>query len=68
MVMAKPANGNGKAPRRYVLTREEFAAISAVEGLKLTPDAEKRLKETEGLSPEKRLAVILAAHQPARGR
>ena len=66
--MAKSSNGSGKAPRRYALTREEFAAISAVEGLKLTPEAEKRLKETESLSPEERLAVIVRAHTPRRAR
>jgi hypothetical protein len=66
--MAKSSNGNGKAPRRYALTREEFAAISAVEGLKLTPAAEKRLKETESLSPEERLAVIVRAHTGRRAR
>jgi hypothetical protein len=66
--MAKSSNGNGKASRRYALTREEFAAISAVEGLKLTPDAEKRLKETESLSPEERLAVIVRAHTGHRAR
>jgi hypothetical protein len=66
--MAKSSNGNGKAPRRYVLAREEFAAITAVEGLKLTPDAEKRLKETESLSPEERMAVIIRAHTGRRVR
>jgi hypothetical protein len=55
-------------PRRYALTRKEFAAISAVEGLKLTPNAEKRLEETESLSPEERLAVIIRAHTPRRAR
>jgi len=67
-VMAKSANGNGKAPRRYVLTREEFAAISAVEGLKLTPEAEKRLQETESLSPDERIALIVRAHTGQRVR
>jgi|HubBroStandDraft_5_1064220.scaffolds.fasta_scaffold255835_2 hypothetical protein len=66
--MAKSSNGNGQVPRRYALTRKEFAAISAVEGLKLTPNAEKRLEETESLSPEERLAVIIRAHTPRRAR
>jgi hypothetical protein len=51
-----------------VLAREEFAAITAVEGLKLTAAAEKRLKETESLSPEERLAVIVRAHTGRRAR
>ena len=66
--MAKSSNGNGKAPRRYALTREEFAAISAVEGLKLTPAAEKRLKETESLPPDERMAVVIRAHTNRRAR
>jgi hypothetical protein len=67
-VMAKRTNGNGKAPGRYVLAREEFAAITAVEGLKLTAAAEKRLKETESLSPEERRAVIIRAYSGSRAR
>jgi hypothetical protein len=39
-----------------------------VEGLKLTAAAEKRLKETESLSPEERLAVIVRAHTGRRAR
>lgn len=54
--------------RPFVLGREKFAAISAVEGLKLTPEGEKRLKETEALSPEERRAVILRAFAEYRKR
>jgi hypothetical protein len=66
--MAKRTNGNGKAPRRYVLEREEFAAIRAVEGLKLTAAADDRLKEAESLSPEERRAVIIRAYSGSRVR
>ena len=66
--MAKPAKSNGKAPLRYALTHEEFAAVTAVEGLKLTPEAEKRLKETASLSPDERIAVIIRAHAGRRVR
>jgi len=45
------------------MSREEVEAIFAVEGLKLTPEAEQRLKETEGMSPEERIAVIIAAYK-----
>lgn len=60
----------GEAAERFVLEREEIAAICAVEGLKLSPESEQRLKETEGLSPEQRVAVIIAAYKAkaARGR
>ncbi|MGD0368920.1 MAG: hypothetical protein ABSA94_15805 [Acidobacteriaceae bacterium] len=56
--------------KRFVLGREEIAAIQAVEGLKLSPEGEQRLKETEGLSPEERIAVIIAAYKAkaAQGR
>jgi len=37
-----------------------------VEGLKLSPESEQRLKETEHLSPEERVAVIIAAYRAGR--
>ncbi|HEX4066954.1 MAG TPA: hypothetical protein VHZ09_13110 [Acidobacteriaceae bacterium] len=54
--------------RPFVLGREKFAAITAVEGLRLTPEAERRLRETEALSPEERRAAILGAYAPYRVR
>jgi hypothetical protein len=36
--------------------------------LKLTPEAEKRLKETEGMSPEERVAAIIAAYKAKVGQ
>ncbi|HEY1498061.1 MAG TPA: hypothetical protein VGF88_00650 [Acidobacteriaceae bacterium] len=56
------------AVRPFVLGREKFAAITAVEGLRLTPDGEKRLKETESLRPEERRAAILRAYAEYRKR
>jgi hypothetical protein len=61
--MARRRKKEGKAPLRYVMSREEVEAIFAVEGLKLTPEAEQRLKETEGMSPEDRIAVIIRAYK-----
>jgi len=45
--------------------RERFAAISAVEGIKLTPEMERRATELgrKGLSPEERIRAIVAAHR-----
>jgi hypothetical protein len=56
--------------KRYSLGREDMAAICAVEGLKLSPESQQRLKDTEHLSPEERVAVIIAAYKAkaARGR
>lgn len=43
----------------YVIGKDAFAAISAVEGLVLHPESEKRLNETEDLSPEERRASTI---------
>jgi len=45
----------------YVIGRRAFAAITAVEGLKLTRESEERLKQTEHMSPAERLAVTMKA-------
>ncbi len=56
--------------KRYLLGREDMAAICAVEGLKLSAESQQRLKECGALSPEERCAVIIAAYKAkaARGR
>jgi hypothetical protein len=45
--------------------RKRFAAISAVEGIKLTPEMERRAAELDrkGLTPEERIRAIVAAHR-----
>ena len=45
--------------------RRHFAAISAVEGIKLTPEMERRAAELnrKGLTPEERIRAIVAAHR-----
>jgi hypothetical protein len=45
--------------------RKRFAAISAVEGIKLTPEMERRVAELDrkGLTPEERIRAIVAAHR-----
>ncbi len=53
---------------RYVLGDENFAAITAVEGLKLSAEGEKRLKRARSMSPAKRRAATIAAYKSARGR
>jgi hypothetical protein len=66
--MAKSAKAGRKSAVRYVLSDAEIAAILAVEGMKLSPEGEERLKQTKSLSPEKRRAVTIAAYKSARGR
>jgi hypothetical protein len=48
-----------------IIGRERFAAISAVEGIKLTPEMERRAAESarKGLSPQERIRAIVAAHR-----
>jgi hypothetical protein len=61
--MAKRLKKSPEEKPRFTLSREDVAAIFAVEGLKLTPEAEQRLKETEGMSPEERRALTIQAFE-----
>lgn len=47
--------------RGYVLGRKSFAAISAVEGLKLRSGSERRLEQTVCLSQAQRRAATIQA-------
>lgn len=49
------------AAKPYVLGRARFAAITAIEGLKLNSDGETRLKRNQTLSPEQRRAETVRA-------
>jgi hypothetical protein len=57
-----------RTSRPFVLGREKFAAITAVEGLKLTREGELRLERTEGLPFEQRLDAVIRAHGGDRKR
>lgn len=48
--------------------RKRFAAISAVDGIKLTPEMERRAAEfgRNGLTPDERIRVIVTAHRKAQ--
>jgi hypothetical protein len=48
----------------FKIGRESFAAISAIEGLHLTAEMERALREFDrkGLSPEERRRAIIAKH------
>ena len=58
------------SPRARTLGRKALAAITAVEGLQLSPASRKRLKELKAanLSPEERRAAILRAYTSAASR
>lgn len=53
------------ATAKFVLGRERFAKISAVEGIKLTPAMKKRAKEFDrlGLSPAEQRREILKVYR-----
>lgn len=57
-----PQRPASTAAKPYVLGRARFAAITAIEGLKLTTDAESRLERTRSLPPELRRAEIIRAY------
>ena len=60
---------NTTAPsKKYVLGSKSFAAISAVEGLKLRSGSEERLERTECLSQAQRRAETIRAFASARKR
>lgn len=54
------------AKRPFVLGREAFERISAVEGIRPTAEARKRTAEflRKGLAPEERIRAIIDAHRP----
>jgi hypothetical protein len=56
------------AAKPYVLGQSRFAAITAVEGLKLSRDGEARLQRTRALSPEQRRAETIRAFAESRKR
>jgi hypothetical protein len=54
--------------KSYVLGRHRFAAITAIEGLKLSSEGEARLQRTRTLSPEQRRAETIRAFAESRKR
>jgi hypothetical protein len=60
--MAKIRSGT---PKRPIIGRRAFAAIAAVEGLKLSGESRKRLRllRSSRLSPAERRAAILDAYR-----
>ena len=63
-----PMRSANATAKPYVLGRNRFAAITAVEGLKLSRDAEARLERTRTLSPEQRRAETIRAFAESRKR
>ncbi|MGC2619094.1 MAG: hypothetical protein WA414_08660 [Acidobacteriaceae bacterium] len=57
-----------RTSRPFVLGRKKFAAITAVEGLKLSREGELRLERSEDLAFEERLDEVIRAHSGNRKR
>jgi hypothetical protein len=57
-----------ESAKSYVIGQRSFAAISAVEGLKLASASEVRLERTRSLSPEQRRAETIRAFAGPRNR
>jgi hypothetical protein len=62
--MAGQKNTSKKTGKGFVLGRERFAKISAVEGIELSGPMKKRIRESDRkrLSAEARRAAIIRAH------
>ena len=59
---------SAKASKGFTLGRQGFAKISAVEGIRLSPEMEARFREFDqkGLSPSERREAIARAFTKAR--
>jgi hypothetical protein len=66
--MSGRANDKPVASKKYVLGSKSFAAISAVESLKLRSESEERLERTSSLSPAQRRAETIRAFAGTRKR
>jgi hypothetical protein len=65
MSKQRKSAGNSEKMGRFVIGRERFAKISAVEGIRLTEAMEKRAedKRTKGLSSEEYRQTIIGSHR-----
>jgi len=65
LMSKRKASAQQKGGGGMIVGRRRFAAISAVEGIKLTPEMERRAADfaREGLKPEERIRAIVAAHR-----
>lgn len=69
MAMTETPQGRPrKTAKGYILGRRGFAKISAVEGIRLSPEMEARFREFDqrGLSPSERRSAIAHALGKAR--
>jgi hypothetical protein len=67
MTKTKPSGAKAKKRGGFVIGRDGFGKISAVEGIRLTPAMEKRASEAErkGLPAEEYRQTIVRAYRKA---
>ena len=65
MSKQRKSAGNSEKTGRFVIGRERFAKISAVEGIELTDAMKKRAEDklTKGLSAEEYRRTIIGSHR-----
>lgn len=68
--MSKKQQSPSSKSGARVLGAKAFAAIAAIEGLRLSPTSKKRLASLRAsqLSQDERRAAVLRAYAPAKGR
>jgi hypothetical protein len=68
--MSKRPTKSISSRQSRVIGAQAFAAITAVEGLRLSAAGEKRLAQlrTSNLTPKQRRAEVLRAYTPTKGR
>jgi hypothetical protein len=66
--MAVRSMRSSESARPFVLGRKTFAAISAIEGLKLSVAGIRRMKATGQLTPDQRRAEVIRAYAGRKGR
>lgn len=67
-VMGTRSAAKANSAKGYIIGEKGFAAISAVEGLRLAPTSGVRLKRTRALSQEQRRAETIRAFAQPRNR
>jgi hypothetical protein len=67
MPKTKQSGAKAKKASSFVIGRDSFGKISAVEGIRLTPTMKKRAAEAErkGLSAEEYRQTIVRSHRKA---
>ncbi|MCR6736619.1 MAG: hypothetical protein NVV83_22165 [Afipia sp.] len=67
MAPLKKSGANKRISAKFVIGRERFTQISAVEGIKLTAEMKKRSDrfDREGLSPAQRRKEIIKTYKKA---